>query len=320
MLSIALSVVAAIISLGFSNNTGNEKLNKKAHKQFKKHFDDFVLIPAATYTVLNYPLSEFSYEKREISVSPYYLSKYEISNAKWMEFVNSVRLEKGKEEANKLLPDSSLWMETNYPMLKYYYRHPSYQNYPVTCISITQAKLYCQWWQEQLQRNEHMLFDSVIVRLPTEDEWEHAALGGNFARKYPWPSPYIRNAQGKFVANFRRMPMDEVKKVNNRLVLSIPIKPNPVFDGAGIPAPIDTYIPMHFGLYNMGGNVAEFVLADSSQNQKGELQNHFTKGGSFYDPPYYMQNAARDFYPADSSAHFSRGFRPLVKTYFKGNN
>lgn len=97
-------------------------------------------------------------------------------------------------------------------------------------------------------------------RLPTEAEWEFAALGLSGLReynvyrgrkKYPWDGQYTRSSKrknyGEQLANFKQGAGDYggIAGWSD--------------DGADITAEVKSYPPNDYGLYDMAGNVAEWV-------------------------------------------------------------
>ena len=217
-----------------------------------------------------------------------FMLKTEVSNEMYRDFLNDL----SPKEKRENLPDSTKWnYKLSYcePLINYYFRHPAYKKYPVVNITNKNAVEFCRWKSNVLNNNN--FGRKVIVRLPTEKEWEFAAKGKNKYAIYPWGTEKMRVEKGRkkgvLRANFalRKGDFNE--------------------DGATITAPINSYFPNDFGLYNMSGNVEEMV------SEKG-----ITKGGSWRDRADFLRIDIRQL---EDSASPEVGFRYVVEVIEKGN-
>jgi len=97
------------------------------------------------------------------------------------------------------------------------------EDHPVVHVSYADAAAFARW---------------AGKRLPTEAEWEYAARGGLVQKRYPWGDELTPG--GKHVCNIWQGKFPEVNRAE---------------DGYLWTAPVRTYPPNGFGLYQMAGNV-----------------------------------------------------------------
>jgi formylglycine-generating enzyme required for sulfatase activity len=136
----------------------------------RKPPEDMVLVPAGKFfmgtskDIEKDPFFRFGLIKpfyadaspmQEINLDAYYIDKYEVSNEKYQEFLDST--------GSKAPPQ---WSGRRYP--------EGHANRPVGGVSWYDAMGYCKWKRK---------------RLPTEAEWEKAAKGTD-KREFPWGNDY----------------------------------------------------------------------------------------------------------------------------------
>ncbi len=278
-----------------------------------------VMIEGGTFTmgrVEQDVLYDWNNVPRRVTVSSFYMDETEVRNIDYREYLHWIRrvFVDYPEVYRNALPDTLVWrrpMAYNEPYVQYYFRHPSYNEYPVVGVSWLQATDYAAWRTDRVneiilvregilnpdpnQINEEnynteaylagqyeglvrenlpdldpnkdtrrvRLEDGILLpryRLPTEAEWEYAALsliGNSFEERiyerriFPWDGHNVRmdskKARGDMRANFVRGRGDMMGIAGD------------LNDNATVPAPVNSYWPNDYGLFCMAGNVNEWV-------------------------------------------------------------
>jgi len=212
-------------------------------------------------------------------------------------------------------PDTLVWLSNftyaaNEPMAQGYFSHPAYQNYPVVGVTWKQAEAFAIWRTRYYNAySDARRLAKRHYDLPTEAQFEYAARGGRIGTNYPWGGPYIKNAKGCLLANFK------------------PGRGNYSDDGGIYTVNVRSYFPNDYGLYNMAGNVAEWTssaydaaastfVSDLSptfayaakKTDPEVLKRKVVRGGSFKDVGFFLQNSTRTFEYQDTAKAYI-GFR-----------
>lgn len=233
----------------------------------------------------------------------YFLSAREVTNLDYLEFIYSIERDYGSDSSSQLALDTFLW-EQSFPsaesMTAYYHKHPAYHNYPVVNVSHEKAELYCQWLEKTLNEQEHLQFAQYKVSLPSEEEWIYAASGEYTESSFPWYGEGLRDGKGDYICNFNAVSQLDIALNENKELVVLEDTSSTGYTPIQI-HPTMAYNDFNNDLYDMGGNIAEFV------SEKG-----ITKGGSFLDPGYYLRNEVSQSY-SGSGAAVNHGFRVMVK-------
>ena len=105
--------------------------------------------------------------RRSLTVSSFFMDKYEVTNIGWKEYVEWMNYVFGRynpELVKATLPDTTVWRDElayNEPYVENYFRHPAYSFYPVVGISWDQAMAFCQWRTDRV--NELILSANNII-------------------------------------------------------------------------------------------------------------------------------------------------------------
>jgi formylglycine-generating enzyme required for sulfatase activity len=215
---------------------------------------EMVYIPAGTYE----QGSEAGYSEEAPthaeSVPGFYMDKYPVTNAEYAAFVRA---------AGAAPPENPDW--DNYP--EYFTNYP---DYPVVNVTWPMAVAYAEW---------------AGKRLPTETEWEYAALGGGKG-PYPW---------GEGLDGARANYADKSSEYYWR-----DFSQN---DGYAYTSPVGNYPPNGYGLYDMAGNVWEWCsdwffryddhVHDETPFSDGWGGSRVCRGGCYHSNAYDLRVARR---------------------------
>lgn len=304
-----------------SENRGSIKTSilTKEPKKLLHHYEDMVTLPGGEFVMgtdgKEMNPSDGEGPTRRVSVQSFAIDIYAVTNKRFKEFVSETGYvtdaekygwtfvfhllpnETVKQQVQSVVKGTPWWLV----IMGACWKHPEGPgstiedrlDHPVVHVSWNDAMAYCDWSGK---------------RLPTEAEWEYAARGGSEDTIYPWGNELLHEGNHRCNVWQGKFPLE-----------------NTVEDGYLSTAPVHTYIPNGFGLYNVIGNVWEWCsdwfstahpevepLDNPTGPESGKTK--LIKGGSYLCHSSYCNRyriVARSSNTPDSSTG-NMGFRCVV--------
>jgi len=260
--------------------------------------DDMIYIPGGTFQMGNSFSGEGgSYELpvHSVTLSPFYMGKYEITNDQYCDFLNSA-LSQGlitvssnivyKADSGTTYPYCDTYQSSNYSQINWdgstftvrSKSGRSMANDPIVEVSWHGAVAYCDWKSQQEGKPQCYNLSTWVYdpskkgyHLPTEAQWEYAARGGLSGKRFPWGDD-IYHTQANYNSS-SSFTYDKSSTRGNHPIWNDGVYPytSPVgfFDGTlkykstyNWPSSAMSYQTANgingYGLYDMTGNVWEW--------------------------------------------------------------
>lgn len=250
--------------------TGLPKVEEKYEEE-----DDFVFIEGGMFTMgdLN-PLKKDEAPEHDVFVQSFIMKEKEVTNKEYAEFLNEAGYNPKWINLNKALinNDNGKYSPEN-----------GAEDLPVVFVTWYGADAYAKYYGG---------------RLPTEAEWEYAAYGGIYNRKYPWGKEEF--VEGNKMAHYDYSRTD---------ILSIkdPLKA------------VGSYEKNEYGLYDIAGNVwewcedwydEEYYSNSETYVPRGPIEGKYKvkRGGSWFNNEITIRITNRG-YARPSGAFRDTGFR-----------
>ena len=229
-----MTMIAAILVLSFQSCQRTSPPTARApstNSDTRVERDGMVLIKGGKFLMGTDDGMPFEAPVHQVQVKSFWMDRHEVTVAEFAKFVAATGY---KTEAERLGWSgafdikSGVWKKTAGAD----WLHPEGPaskpggNEPVCQISWNDAAAYAKW---------------AGKRLPTEAEWEFAARGGLAQKRYSWGDDLRPN--GKPVANWWQGNFPDR---------------NTAEDGFITRAPVESFPPNAFGLYDVTGNVWEW--------------------------------------------------------------
>ena len=168
---------------------------------------------------------------------------------------------------------------------------------PVTMVSCYDAEAFANWLTAR---------EKQPYKLPTEAQWEFAARGGRAIAQFPWGDTFPDGWKANYADSNKEFPWSDRN----------------ADCGYKTVAPVGTYQPNGYGLYDMAGNVLHWVRDHYKEDYysftpeidpegPGQGEYRVMKGGAWTSGPVDLRCAFRGWGRPDL-AIYNSGFRVII--------
>ncbi|MFP2996045.1 serine hydrolase [Spongiivirga sp. MCCC 1A20706] len=227
---------------------------------------------------------------KNVTLYDYWIGKYEITNKQYAEFLS--------EKGNQIEGNQPWYIMDKYALIKEtengrFISKKGFENYPVNNINWYGAKAYTVWLSKKTNK---------LYRLPTEAEWEFAARGGKKSKGYIFSGS---NNLNEVSWNYENALNSKVEWYEDKIGTF----------------PVGLKKPNELGIYDMTGNLSEWVFDVYDYKYKGGINPsgpkigaiRILRGGSWDHGNPESRNTARTRSTPISSFTANKGFRVVME-------